>query len=84
VSDITYLATRTGWLYLTVIIDLFSRMVVDWALGSSLDHDMVVIALKRAVRRRRPSKGLVFHSDLGREDILHWIIYVLQSMKNKN
>jgi transposase InsO family protein len=65
VSDITYLLTRTGWLYLTVIIDLFSRMVVGWALSSSLGHEMVVTALKRAIRRRRPGKGLVFHSDRG-------------------
>jgi len=65
VSDITYLATRTGWLYLTVIIDLFSRLVVGWALSSSLSHEMVVAALKRAIRRRRPGKGLIFHSDRG-------------------
>jgi putative transposase len=65
VSDITYLATRSGWLYLTVIIDLFSRMVVGWALSSSLGHEMVVTALKRAIRRRRPSNGLIFHSDRG-------------------
>ena len=65
VSDITYLATRTGWLYLTVIIDLFSRMVVGWALSSSLSHEMVVTALKRAIKNRGPGKGLVFHSDRG-------------------
>ena len=65
VSDITYLATRTGWLYLTVIIDLFSRMVVGWALSSSLSHEMVVTALKRAIKNRRPGKGLIFHSDRG-------------------
>ena len=65
VSDITYLATRTGWLYLTVIIDLFSRLVVGWALSSSLSHEMVVTALKRAIRSRRPGKGVVFHSDRG-------------------
>jgi len=65
VSDITYLATKTGWLYLTVIIDLFSRMVVGWALSSSLSHEMVVVALKRAIRRRGPTNGLVFHSDRG-------------------
>jgi len=65
VSDITYLATRTGWLYLTVIIDLFSRIVVGWALSSSLSHEMVVVALKRAIRRRGPTNGLVFHSDRG-------------------
>lgn len=65
VSDITYLATKTGWLYLTVIIDLFSRIVVGWALSSSLSHEMVVVALKRAISRRGPKKGLVFHSDRG-------------------
>jgi transposase InsO family protein len=65
VSDITYLATRTGWLYLTVIIDLFSRLVVGWALSSSLSHEMVITALKRAIRRRRPGRGLIFHSDRG-------------------
>jgi putative transposase len=65
VSDITYLATRSGWLYLTVIIDLFSRLVVGWALSSSLSHEMVVTALKRAVSRRQPGEGLVFHSDQG-------------------
>jgi len=65
VSDITYLATRTGWLYLTVIIDLFSRLVVGWALSSSLSHAMVLTALKRAIRRRNPGKGLTFHSDRG-------------------
>jgi transposase InsO family protein len=65
VSDISYLATRSGWLYLTVIIDLFSRLVVGWALSSSLSHEMVLAALKRAVRSRRPAKGLIFHSDRG-------------------
>jgi len=65
VSDITYLATRSGWLYLTVIIDLFSRLVVGWALSSSLSHEMLVVALKRAIRCRGPAKGLIFHSDRG-------------------
>jgi len=65
VSDITYLAARTGWLYFTVIIDLFSRMVVGWALSSSLSHEMVVAALKRAIKNRGPGKGLIFHSDRG-------------------
>jgi len=59
------LATRTGWLYLTVIIDLFSRMVVGWALSSPLSHEMVIVALKRAIRRRRPAKDFIFHSDRG-------------------
>lgn len=65
VSDITYVATRTGWLYLTVIIDLFSRLVVGWCLSSSLSHEMAVTALKRAIRRRQPGKDVIFHSDRG-------------------
>ena len=65
VSDISYLSTRAGWLYLAVIIDLYSRMVVGWALSSSLSHEMVVAALKRAIRKRRPANGLIFHSDRG-------------------
>ncbi len=65
VSDITYLKSRTGWLYLTVIIDLYSRMVVGWCVSRSLSHEMVLTALYRAIWRRRPPRGLIFHSDRG-------------------
>lgn len=65
VGDITYLWTQTGWAYLTVFIDLFSRMVVGWAVSSSLSHDAVVRALWRAVGRRRPPMGLMVHTDRG-------------------
>jgi putative transposase len=65
VSDITYIATARGWLYLTVFIDLFSRMVVGWALSSSLSTEMVLTALKRGLRNRRPGARLVIHSDRG-------------------
>jgi len=65
VSDITYLWTRTGWVYLTVVLDLFSRMVVGWAVSQSLSHEAVLKALWRAVGRRRPSPGTLFHSDRG-------------------
>ena len=65
VSDITYIATARGWLYLTVFIDLFSRMVVGWALSSSLSTEMVLTALSRAIRNRRPGSGLIIHSDRG-------------------
>lgn len=65
VSDITYLDTRNGWLYLTTIIDLFSRMVVGWSLSSSLSHEMVITALKRAIKRRKPREKAIFHSDRG-------------------
>ena len=65
VSDITYIATDRGWLYLTVFLDLFSRMVVGWALSSSLSAEMVCTALYRGIRHRRPAAGLVIHSDRG-------------------
>ena len=65
VSDITYVATARGWLYLTVFIDLFSRMVVGWALSSSLSAEMVLTALARGIRNRRPGPGLIIHSDRG-------------------
>ncbi len=65
VSDITYLATREGWLYLAVIVDLFSRKVVGWNLGERMTASLVCDALDDAVRARRPAPGLVFHSDRG-------------------
>ena len=65
VSDITYIATERGWLYLTVFLDLYSRMVVGWALSSSLSSQMVQMALNRAIKRRRPEAGLIIHSDRG-------------------
>ena len=65
VSDITYIATDRGWLYLTVFLDLYSRMVVGWALSSSLGSQLVQMALRRAIQRRRPGAGLMIHSDRG-------------------
>jgi putative transposase len=65
VSDITYVATQCGWAYVCVFIDLFSRMVVGWAISDSLDHRMVLSALEKALLRRRPQEGLIIHSDRG-------------------
>jgi transposase InsO family protein len=65
VSDITYIWTREGWLYLCVVLDLFNRQVVGWSLGQRLTAELAVDALMKAVMRRRPPKGLVFHSDRG-------------------
>ena len=65
VSDITYLWTRQGWLYLAVIVDLYSRKVVGWSLRERMTADLVCEALDAAVRARRPPPGLVFHSDRG-------------------
>jgi putative transposase len=64
-SDITYIPTRKGWLYLAVVLDLFSRRVVGWATSSSIDQALTVEALEQALEDRRPGPGLLHHSDRG-------------------
>jgi transposase InsO family protein len=64
-SDITYIGTKEGWLYLCVILDLCSRKVVGWSLGSHISTELAASALSMAVIHRNPEKGLVFHSDRG-------------------
>ena len=65
VSDITYIRTRSGWLYLAVVLDLFSRKVVGWAMAPSMPSDLVCAALNLAIISRKPAPGLVVHSDRG-------------------
>lgn len=65
VSDITYLWTQEGWLYLAVFIDLFSRRVVGWSMASRMKTKLVTDALRMAMWRRQPSAGLIIHSDRG-------------------
>lgn len=65
VSDITYIPTREGWLYLAVVIDLFSRAVVGWSMGSRMTAGLVNSALLMALLNRKPAKGLISHSDRG-------------------
>ena len=65
VSDITYIRTHEGWLYLTVMIDLFSRKVVGWDMSSRMKADGVCNALLMATWQRRPERGLIVHSDRG-------------------
>jgi putative transposase len=65
VTDITYLRTHEGWLYLAVVIDLFSRQIVGWAMQGQMATDLVLQALTMAVWRRRPTPGLMLHSDQG-------------------
>jgi putative transposase len=64
-SDITYIPTAQGWLYLAVTLDRFSRRVVGWQLNASLETPLVTEALTRAQRERRPRPGLLHHSDRG-------------------
>lgn len=65
VSDITYIATGTGWLYLAVVIDLYSRAVIGWAMQSSMTQQLIIDALMMALKRRGYPKGVLFHSDRG-------------------
>ena len=64
-TDITYLASDEGWLYLTVMLDLFSRQVVGWSIGPRMTKKLVADALRMAWFRRRPAAGLIVHSDRG-------------------
>ena len=65
VTDITYLWTLEGWLYLAVILDLFSRRVVGWALSERLERGVALDALQMALTARQPPQGLLHHSDRG-------------------
>ena len=62
-ADISYVWTREGWLYLAVVIDLFARRVVGWAVGDRLHRDLALAALRRALLTRRPLAWLIHHSD---------------------
>ncbi|MBK0025008.1 IS3 family transposase [Stenotrophomonas sp. S48] len=65
VTDITYIRTYEGWLFLTVIVDLYSRQVVGWATQSQMTTDLVLQALVSAIGKRKPAAGLIIHSDQG-------------------
>lgn len=65
VSDLTYVATQEGWLFVAVILDLWSRRVVGWSTGPSLKSCLVITALQMALKHRRPAPGLLHHSDRG-------------------
>ncbi len=65
VSDITYIWTQEGWLYLAVVIDLFSRKVVGWSMSSRMNAQLVCDALTMALWQRKPKAGLIHHSDRG-------------------
>jgi len=65
VSDITYVKTNSGWLYLCLIIDLYSRRIVGWSMRNHMETSLVLSALRMAYDDRRPEAGLIFHSDRG-------------------
>lgn len=64
-TDATCILTAQGWLYVVALLDVFTRRVVGWSMGATLDTDLVLAALRMAVTRRRPASGLIVHSDRG-------------------
>lgn len=65
VSDFTYMATRDGWLYVAIVLDLASRRIVGWAMRDTMDTTLAVDALRMAIAQRHPPAGLLHHSDRG-------------------
>ena len=77
-SDITYLWTREGWLYVCAVLDLFTRKIVGWAMAGHMTRELVLEALRMANAVRKPPPGLIFHSDRGSQyashDVRAWLI----------
>lgn len=71
VGDITYIWTSEGWLYLAVVIDLYSRRIVGWSMNKCITRRLVMDAFTMAIWRRKPSSGLIFHSDRGSQYCSH-------------
>ena len=71
VTDITYIKTHEGWLYLAVIIDLYSRRIIGWSMQSRMQMDLVLSALLMAVWRRKPKSKVIIHSDQGSQFTSH-------------
>jgi len=71
VGDITYIWTEEGWLYLAVVIDLYSRRVVGWSINKRMTKQLVMDAILMAIWRRKPAPGLIFHSDRGSQYCSH-------------
>lgn len=71
VGDVTYLKLGKRWLFLAVVMDLFSRRIVGWALGKTRTVELTLKALNKAIRCRKPPKGILFHSDRGSEYAAH-------------
>ena len=71
VSDITYIWTEEGWLYLAVVMDLYSRMIVGWSMSARMTSSLVIDALQMAIWRRKNPQGVILHSDRGSQYCSH-------------
>ena len=76
VGDVTFIATRNGWLYLAILLDLYSRKIIGWSMSNRNDMYLVLNALNMAIARRNPSSGLLHHTDRG-------AIYSSEEYRNK-
>jgi putative transposase len=65
VGDITYIPTKRGWLYLATVIDLYSRKIIGWSMANNMKSELVNDALTMAIWKRKPKRGLIWHSDRG-------------------
>ena len=83
-GDITYIATDEGWLYLAVVLDLFSRQVVGWSMQPHMQSSLVTDALRMAWFRRSPEAGVIFHSDRGSQYCGHEFQAALAGYKMKS
>ena len=70
-ADLTYIRTAQGWLYLAVVLDLYTRRVVGWAMADHLGHELALAALDMAILRQRPAPGLLHHADRGVQYAAH-------------
>ena len=78
VTDITYLATSEGWLYLAIVLDLYSRKIVGWSIRKRMTKELVIDTLEGAIKRRNPAPGLICHSDRGSQYCSHAYQELLQ------
>ncbi|RYE54171.1 MAG: IS3 family transposase [Sphingobacteriales bacterium] len=77
VTDITYVQTKDGWLYLAIVMDLFSRKIIGWAMKDEMKTELPMEALKMAIQQRKPGPGLIHHSDPGVQYASNWYQSVL-------
>jgi putative transposase len=80
VSDITFIRTREGWMYLAAILDVFNRQIIGWSMDSKLSHELLADALSKALRQRKPEPGVMFHSDRGTQ----YTSYAFRDLMERN
>lgn len=80
VTDITYIWTKEGWLYLATVMDLFSRRIIGWQMSDRMTKQLTITALKRAINHQKPQEGLIHHSDRGSQ----YAAYAYQGVLRKH